>query len=176
MGDERRAGTPTGRRILVISNETVTGTVLHEAIRFRAKNVGGEVLVVAPALNSRLRHWMSDVDAARRGAEERLEASLKRLKAAGIVAHGQIGDGDPLQAIADALSVFRADEIIIATHPEERSHWLARDLVGRARARFAQPVLHIVVDLDHRSEYVAGDDAPRMTAFATAPAPTLSAS
>src|SRR4051794_9290218 len=108
MGDERTAGTPAGRRILVISNETVTGTVLHEAIRFRAKNVGGEVLVVAPALNSRLRHWMSDVDGARRAAEERLEASLKRLTAAGVRARGQIGDGDPLQAIGDALSVFRA--------------------------------------------------------------------
>jgi hypothetical protein len=174
MGDERRNGSPTGRRILVISNETVTGTVLHQAIRFRARNVGGEVLVVAPALNSRLRHWMSDVDAARRAAEERLAASLKRLTAAGISARGEIGDGDPMQAIADALSTFAADEIIIATHPEERSHWLARDLVGRARARFAQPVLHIVVDLAQHSEYVAGGDASRFAA--SAPAPTLTAS
>ena len=29
-----------------------------------------EVLVVAPALNSRLRHWLSDDDAARRYAED----------------------------------------------------------------------------------------------------------
>jgi hypothetical protein len=133
MRDERGADTPRGRRILVISNETVTGTVLHEAIRFRATNVDGEVLVVAPALNSRLRHWMSDVDGARRAAEARIATCLKRLTAAGIRARGQVGDGDPLQAIGDALSVFRADEIIIATHPEDRSHWLARDLVGRAR-------------------------------------------
>jgi GNAT superfamily N-acetyltransferase len=174
MGDERKAGTPTGRRILVISNETVTGTVLHQAIRFRAKNVGGEVLVVAPALNSRLRHWMSDVDAARHAAEERLDASLKRLKGVGIRATGQIGDGDPLQAIDDALSVFPADEIIIATHPEARSHWLARDLVGRARARFAQPVMHIVVDLAEHDEYVAGDGAAR--SVPSAPTPTLTAS
>jgi hypothetical protein len=180
MGDERRAGTPTGRRILVISNETVAGTVLHQAIRFRATNVGGEVLVVAPALNSRVRHWMSDSDGARAAAEARLEASLKRLKRAGIRATGQIGDGDPLQAIADALSVFPADEIIIATHPEARSHWLARDLVGRARGRFAQPILHIVVDLARCNEYVAGDGAARPAApartAAPAPAPTLTAS
>jgi nucleotide-binding universal stress UspA family protein len=174
VGDERRTGGPSGRRILVISNDTVTGTVLHQAIRFRAKNVGGEVLVVAPALNSRLRHWMSDVDAARRAAEERLEACLERLAAAGVHARGEIGDGDPLQAIADALSVFAADEIIIATHPEERSHWLARDLVRRARARFDQPILHIVVDLAQHDEYVAGDDTPRFAP--AAPAPTLTAS
>ena len=175
MGDERRTGTASGRRILVISNETVTGVVLHQAIRFRAHNVAGEVLVVAPALNSRVRHWMSDVDGARRSAEDRLQSCLKRLVAAGIRARGEIGDGDPLQAIADALSVFPADEIIIATHPEERSHWLAHDLVGRARARFAPPILHIVVDVAHSDEYVASDDAVR---FATSPAgtPTLTAS
>jgi hypothetical protein len=178
MRDERRTGAPSGRRILVISNETVIGTVLHQAIRFRAKNVGGEVLVVAPALNSRVRHWVSDVDAARRAAEERLQACLERLTASGISARGEIGDGDPLQAIADALSTFAADEIIIATHPEERSHWLAHDLVGRARARFHQPILHIVVDLARQDEYVAGDGAARVGASASpsAPAPTLTAS
>src|SRR4051812_35415960 len=175
MGDGRRAGTASGRRILVISDETVTGVVLHQAIRFRAHNVAGEVLVVAPALNSRLRHWMSDVDGARRAAEDRLQACLKRLVAAGIRARGEIGDGEPLQAIADALSVFSADEIIIATHPEERSHWLAHDLVGRARARFAPPILHIVVDVSGRDEYIASDDAARF-AIAPAEAPTLTAS
>jgi hypothetical protein len=42
---------------------------------------------------------------------------------------------------------------VIATHPESRSHWLARDLVGRARRRYRQPILHVVVDLDR--EYAA---------------------
>jgi hypothetical protein len=174
MRDERRTGSPRGRRILVISNETVTGTVLHQAIRFRAHNSDGEVLVVAPALNSRLRHWMSDVDAARRAAEERLRACMKRLDVAGINARGEVGDGDPMQAIADALSTFAADEIVIATHPEERSHWLAHDLVDRARLRFDQPVLHIVVDVAHNDEYVAVDETARFATSTTAP--TLTAS
>jgi hypothetical protein len=150
---QHRDGGP-GRRILVIAKETVEGTVLHEAIRFRARNVGGQVLVVAPALNSRLRHWMSDVDGARSAAEGRLQASLRRLRAAGIEAEGHIGDGDPLQSIEDALRLFPADEVIIATHPQERSHWLARDLIARARLRFDQPVLHIVVDIARHREYV----------------------
>jgi len=38
----------------------------------------GEVLVVAPALNSRLRHWLSDDGAARRLAEERVAAFVDR--------------------------------------------------------------------------------------------------
>jgi hypothetical protein len=164
-----------GRRILVISNETVTGTVLHEALRFRARNVGGEILVVVPALHSRVRQWMSDVDGVRRAAEERLARSLERLAAAGIHARGQIGDRDPIQAIADALGVFAADEIIITTHPEARSRWLAHDLVFRARARFDQPVLHIVVDLEQHQDYVAPDPSPRVVRD-PAHAPMLTAS
>src|SRR5215218_10028612 len=73
-----------------------------------------EMLVVAPALNSRLRRWLSDEDDARRLAGARASATVERLERRGLHAHGQIGDGDPLQAIADALPVFAADEIVIA--------------------------------------------------------------
>jgi hypothetical protein len=50
-----------------------------------------------------------------------------------------------MQAIADALPLFAADEILIATHEEGRSSWLERDLVGRACQAFGLPVLHVVV-------------------------------
>jgi hypothetical protein len=40
------------------------------------------VLVVAPAVNSRLRRWLSDEDGARRRAEKRLEAYVERIAAA----------------------------------------------------------------------------------------------
>jgi len=143
------------RSILVIANERVEGTVLHEAIRDRARNVDADVLVVAPALNSRVRHWFSDEDGARAAAGERLEHCLDRLEQAGIKAKGRIGDADPLQAIADALHLFPADELVIATHPEPRSHWRANNVVGRARAKFDLPVLHVVVDAARRLERIA---------------------
>src|SRR3954465_14075859 len=104
------------------------------------------VTIVAPALNSRLRHWLSDEDPARRAAAERLERCTAALADAGVRVDGRVGDADPLQAIADALSEFPADELLIVTHPEERSNWLARDLVPRACARFSLPVLHLVVE------------------------------
>jgi hypothetical protein len=87
MGDDHGSASAAGRRILVISNETVEGAVLHEAIRFRAHNVEGEVLVVAPALNSRARHWMSETDDTRAAARRRLDRSVERLAAAGVRAH-----------------------------------------------------------------------------------------
>ena len=132
------------KRILVVANETAEGALLHETVRDRG-NGSAEVHVVSPALNSRLRHWISDVDQARHAAEDRLATCLGRLRGAGLDARGSVGDSDPLQAIADALHFFPADEIVIATHPEERSNWLERDLVERARSRYALPIVHVVV-------------------------------
>jgi hypothetical protein len=142
------------RRILVIANETVGGETLRNRIRERSQGYRAEVLVVCPALNTPLRHWVSDEDGARNAAQERLDRSLARLHDAGIDARGEIGDGEPLQAMEDALRTFGADEIIISTHPEGRSHWLERGVVERARERFAVPITHVVVDLEREREEV----------------------
>ena len=144
---ERRA---EGRkRILVVANETVAGTALRDEIVQRVGGEDADVLVVAPALNTRLRHWTSDEDRARAEAQRRLEASLAALAEEGVSARGQVGDDDPLQAMEDALRTFGAEEIIISTHPPGRSNWLERDLVGRARELYDCPITHVVVDLEH---------------------------
>jgi nucleotide-binding universal stress UspA family protein len=147
-------GGPNDRRILVIANETVGGGALRERILDRSEGYTTEVLLVCPALNSPLRHWASDEDDARRQAQERLEASLERLREVGIEAKGEIGDGDPLQAIEDGIRTFGPDEVIISTHPEGRSHWLERGVVSGARARFAVEITHVVVDLEAEHEEV----------------------
>jgi Ca2+/Na+ antiporter len=149
----RRSG-PDEKRILVVANETVGGEALREQIRRRSEGYRAEVLVVTPALNSPLRHFVSDVDAAREQARERLEASLRRLREAGIEARGEVGDDEPLQAIEDALRTFGADEVIISTHPEGRSHWLERGVVSGARERFEVPITHVVVDLEAERDEV----------------------
>ena len=142
------------RRILVVANETVGGETLRSMILEKSADVREEVLVVTPALNSPLKHWVSDEDDARAAAQERLDASLAKLAAAGVAARGEVGDGDPLQAMEDALRTFGADEIIISTHPEGRSHWLERGVVAKARERFAVPITHVVVDLEREREEV----------------------
>jgi hypothetical protein len=142
------------RRILVIANETVGGGALREEIKRRSEGYREQVLVVCPALNAPLKHWISDEDAARVAAQGRLEASLARLAEAGIDARGEIGDGDPLQAMEDALRTFGADEVIISTHPEGRSHWLERGVVTGARERFTVPITHVVTDLQAEREEV----------------------
>jgi hypothetical protein len=123
-----------------------------------------------PALGGRIRRT---APGARAAAEDRLARALERLRRAGVRARGELGDGDPLRAIGDALGVFAADEVLVATHPEAGSAWLALDLVARARARFAVPVLHVFV---HRLQ--GGGAGPRPVRRSAGPVaePTLSAS
>jgi len=149
-----RRGKENERRILVIANETVGGERLRDEIRQRSEGYDEQVFVVTPALNSPIRHWASDEDGARVSAQERLNTSLDRLRSLGIDARGEIGDGEPLQAMEDALRLFGADEIIISTHPEGRSHWLEKKVVESARERFAVPITHVVVDLEAEHEEV----------------------
>ncbi len=134
-------------RILVIANETVGGAELLSLLGTKAEGVDEEMLLVCPALNSRVRTWTSDEDPARAEAQERLDSCLARLAAAGVSARGEIGDGDPLQALEDALRVFPADEIVVSTHPPGRSHWLEQGVVEQARLRYDVPITHVVVDI-----------------------------
>jgi hypothetical protein len=117
------------KNILVIANETATSDQLQTAIG----GPGGStrVLVVAPTLDTR-------------SARRRLNTCVARLSARGIQAEGTIGDSDPLHAAIDALHVFPADELVIAT--DQRSNWLARRLVERVAEHFDGPILHVVVD------------------------------
>ena len=134
-------------RLLVVANETLAGRALLETIARRAGDGGAEVLVVCPALNSRLRHWASDDAGARQAASDRLVQSLATLAALGIDARGEVGDADPVQAMEDALRTWPADEIVVSTHPPGRSTWLERR-VTHAAGRFRLPVTHVVVDLE----------------------------
>ena len=135
------------RRILVVANETVGGEELLALLGHKAAGMREDVLLVCPALNSRVRTWTSDEDGARAAAQSRLDASLAQLSESGVTARGEIGDGDPLQALEDALRVFPADEIVLSTHPPGRSHWLEQGVVELARQRYDVPITHVVVDL-----------------------------
>jgi GABA permease len=139
------------RRVLVVASETVEGEELMQAIGDLALAGRTEFYVVSPALNSRLKTWTSDEDAARAAAQRRLDASIARLAIVGIEARGTVGDLDPLVAIEDAVRTFHPDEIVISTHPEGRSNWLERGVVAAVGERFDTPVTHVVVDLERGS-------------------------
>ena len=144
---EQRGGPDDERRVLVVANETVEGEELLSTISTLALSQKSEFKVVCPALNSRLKTYTSDEDPAREAAQVRLDDTLARLSSVGIDAHGEVGDGDPLVAIDDAVRTFGPSEIVISTHPPGRSNWLERGVVDAVRARYDVPVTHVVVDL-----------------------------
>jgi predicted transcriptional regulator len=141
-------GNASERRILVIANETVGGQELLSAISTLALTERTRFLVVCPALNSRLKTFTSDEDPAREAAQQRLDDTLARLASVGIEASGEVGDGDPLVALDDAVRTFGPNEIVLSTHPPGRSNWLERGVVESVRAHYDVPVTHVVVDLE----------------------------
>ena len=113
-----------------------------------AAELTGSAAQLASILEQLRRHLTrAELAQAREQAQQRLDASLARLREDGIDARGEVGDGDPLQAIEDALRTFGADQIVISTHPPERSNWLEAGVVERARGELDIPVKHVVVDL-----------------------------
>jgi hypothetical protein len=127
-----RAPVEDTRRILVVANETLGGARLHDEIVRMAAGAAEAVLVVCPE------------DAAVDAAATRLAATLEGLAAAGVNIRGEISDGDPIQAVEDALRSFAADLIVISTRAGGRSRWLEEGIVDAARARFGVPVTHVV--------------------------------
>lgn len=135
-------------RLLVVANETVGGEALLAEIRNRCRGRESEVFVVTPALpSSRASHWASDVDEAIEAARRRMEISLIEIGRLGLKVEGEVGDSDPNVAIEDALRTFPADEIVISTHPPQRSSWLERGVVEWARREIDLPITHVVVDV-----------------------------
>jgi hypothetical protein len=134
-------------RVLVISDGTSTSETFHAEVTGRAAGKPVEVLVVVPALGSRLSHWTGD-DHARHDAEANLDQTVSGLSAAGVAARGEVGSDDPIQATDDALREFAADEIVFATHPDDHANWKERGVVEIARGRYDLPVAHVAVDAD----------------------------
>lgn len=134
-----------GRKILALVSEPVSGEALREAVGPERAD-GAEVLVVAPALNSRIRYWLSDPDPAIERAEAVQQETAERMTEEGIDAAGDTGESDPLLALEDALRTFAADEIVIFVHPGSEQSWLEGGVVERAEERFDVPVDHVLVE------------------------------
>ncbi len=73
------------------------------------------VMVLAPARIGFLDRWASDVETARRDAQQRLVISVASLAAAGVEAEARVGDEDVVQAVEDQLGSFPASEVILVS-------------------------------------------------------------
>jgi hypothetical protein len=136
------------RHILVIANETVAGRSLIEAMEKHVAQGESRVTVIAP-INQPREGYVVYEDTRRAAAGRRLEKTLQMLRDEGISAHGLVVDAGPVDALRDAIAQLQPDEVIVSTHPQQRSGWLRRNYVEQMR-RLAEPLPfeHVVVDIE----------------------------
>jgi hypothetical protein len=137
------------RHVLVIANETVAGKSLIDALKRRTEQGPLRVTVITP-VNQPREGYVVYEDTRRAAAGRRLERTLEALREAGIHASGLVVEADPVAALRDALAQLepRPDEIVVSTHPRQKSGWLRRNVVERMeRAAEGVPLEHVVVDL-----------------------------
>jgi hypothetical protein len=128
------------RVTLVIANKTSSGEDLIERLREKAAHGARHLFIaVVPQQDGN--------GAAPREARARLGAMLGKLRTEGLLCAGMIGDPDPYTATMNALELFRVDDVVISTLPDERSGWMRSNLIERVRGATTVPVEHIVVDL-----------------------------
>jgi nucleotide-binding universal stress UspA family protein len=129
-------------KLLVVTSEPITAAQLREAVHAEADPADIEVMVLAPALaESGIRFWVSDADAAIERANSVRTETVGELESSGVNAEGTTGEGDPMQAIIDALQTFPADRIVLFTHAHEDDQRYREDLdTDELRERAGVPV------------------------------------
>ncbi len=135
------------KQILVVANETVVSQALVELIEEKAKDGAVYVTVLAP-VNQPRQGYVVYYDTRRAAARRRLEKTLELLRSAGIPADGIVVESDPVSALQDAIHQLEPDEIVVSTHPQQKSGWLRRNAVEQMRRVAGDlPFQHVVVDL-----------------------------
>jgi GABA permease len=112
------------------------------------------VTVIAPVSHPHEGYVVYE-DTRRAAAGRRLERTLAALREAHVPAHGLVVETDPADAVRDAIAMLdpKPTEVIVSTHPQEKSGWLRRKVIDRVRdAAGGLPVEHIVVDLNAEGE------------------------
>jgi hypothetical protein len=126
-------------KVLVVASEPISADRLRTALG--AATDDAEVVVVAPALHlSALRFWLSDADEAIQRAELVQRETTEGLDDAGLDARGDTGEGDPVEAVEDALATFPAERILIFTRPSSEQRYDEGIDAEALEQRFGLPV------------------------------------
>lgn len=135
------------RQILVIANETVVSRKLVDLIEKHADGDPVAVTVVAP-VNQPRQGYVVYYDTRKAAARRRLDRTVDLLRKEGVPATGVVVETDPVAALRDAIDQLEPDEVIVSTHPRQKSGWLRRDAVEQMRrVAGSLPFEHLVVDL-----------------------------
>jgi hypothetical protein len=135
------------QNIVVIANETVVSRKLVELVEARAGGGAAQVTVVAP-VNQPRQGYVVYYDTRKAAARRRLDKTLELLRREGVPSTGVVVESDPVSALRDAINQLEPTEIIVSTHPQQKSGWLRRNAVEQMRRVAGDiPFEHLVVDL-----------------------------
>jgi hypothetical protein len=135
----------------VVANETVAGSRLIDAVKQKAAGQDVELVTVLAPVNTPRAGYVVYEDTRRAAAGRRLDRTLAALREAGIPAHGLVVESDPADAVRDAFGMLdpKPTDVILSTHPVEKSGWMRKNVVDRVRKAAGDvPVEHIVVEID----------------------------
>jgi hypothetical protein len=138
------------RHVLVVANETVTGRGLIDAVKQKAAQQDVELVTVLAPVSAPSAGYVVYEDTRRAAAGRRLDRTLAALREAGIPAHGLVVENDPEDAVRDAFGMLdpKPTDVILSTHPVEKSGWIRKNVVDRVRKAAGDvPVEHVVVDV-----------------------------
>jgi hypothetical protein len=131
----------------VVANETVVSRRLVDLIEARAGGGSAQVTVVAP-VNQPRQGYVVYYDTRKAAARRRLDKTLDLLRREGVPATGVVVETDPVSALRDAINQLEPSEVVVSTHPRQKSGWLRRDAVEQMRrVAGGLPFEHVVVDL-----------------------------
>ena len=131
-------------KLLVLTPEPVDAALLRNVLGDEIE--GAEVLVISPATNqSKVAFWVSDSDDAIAEADAAQEETVERLEEEGVDAAGDTGESEPAVAIQDALATFKADRIVVFSHPDGDRDYREDDGLADAEQRFGVPVEHAII-------------------------------
>ena len=99
-----------------------------------------EVLVVVPALPSRIAWLASDTDKTREIADRRLRVVMDQVGDEETKTEGVVGADDPMLAFEDAIADLQPDHILIGLRGPGQSGWQEQGLVDKVLERFGLPV------------------------------------
>jgi len=150
------------RRYAIVANQTLDSDLLVHVVQARAAQGPAEFWLVVPA--TPVKDLASNAVAipmpvmggtlalphppaeARKLAQAKLDAALRKLGEAGVTAQGAVGDPDPLRAVEDAASGRDFDEIVVVTLPTRMSLWMHQDLPDRLAHHFHVPVTVVATE------------------------------
>jgi nucleotide-binding universal stress UspA family protein len=130
------------RRYLIVAHRTLCGEHLVEKVKQCRRAGDSEFHLLVPVHHPRNHAW-SDGEV-EHAARKVLDEGVARFADEGIEVTGEVGDANPVEAIAAVLRRRDVDEIILSTLPKGPSKWLKTDVLHRVERQFPQPVTHVM--------------------------------